>query len=139
MFSEEFDRKGIDDKRIHELLKCIICHKVIGFRYDYYHDYHAGSSWRDMVVEPYVVLSVDGIAFFKDRIVCKKCFRTRKDELKKILFEKAKDTLRRQREFSKDRIKRLRRELRAELRRLEKIRRILKTKVIHWRIEQEVV
>jgi len=135
----DFDTKGIEPRRISTVYRCIVCGKVVSFDYDYYSDYHRGSSWKSMDVEPYVVLDVEGITWWRDRVVCKKCFRTRKKELRDILYEKAVPILKSRLEHTRQQIKRLRSELRKALRQREHLKRLLRSKAnLRWKVEKKV-
>ena len=135
----DFDTKGIESHRISTVHRCIVCGKVVSFDYDYYSDYHKGSTWKTMDIESYVVLDVEGVVWWRDRIVCKKCFRTRKKELRRILYEKAKRVLKLRLQSSKETVKWLRSRIREELRKQKRMKRLLESpERVRWKIEKEV-
>jgi len=135
----DFDTKGIEPHRISTVHRCIVCDKAVSFDYDYYSDYHKGSSWKTMDIESYVVLDVEGVVWWRDRIVCKKCFKSRKKELRQILYEKAKRVLKLRLQSSKETVRWLRSRIREELRKQERMKRLLESpKNIRWKIEKEV-
>jgi len=135
----DFDTKGIEPHRISTVHRCIVCGKAVSFDYDYYDDYHRGASWKTMDIASYVVLDVEGVVWWRDRIVCKKCFRTRKKELRRILYEKAKRILKLRLQSSKETVRWLRSRIREELRKQERMKRLLESpERIRWKIEKEV-
>ena len=135
----DFDTKGIEPHRISTVHRCIVCGKAVSFDYDYYDDYHRGASWKTMDIASYVVLDVEGVVWWRDRIVCKKCFRTRKKELRRILYEKAKRILKLRLRSSKETVRWLRSRIREELRKQERMKRLLESpERVRWKIEKEV-
>ena len=135
----DFDTKGIEPYRISTVHRCIVCGKVVSFDYDYYSDYHKGSTWKTMDIESYVVLDVEGVVWWRDRIVCKECFKTRKKELRRILYEKAKRVLKLRLQSSKETVKWLRSRIREELRKQKRMKRLLESpERVRWKIEKEV-
>jgi len=82
------------------------------------------SSWEEATLKPWVMLDVDHIIGWYDRLVCKKCWETKgnRDIIKKILWERGKDLLKRRIGYKQEYIKKLKKELNEEQDELRKFK-----------------
>jgi len=74
------------------------------------------SSWEEATLKPWVILGVDHIIGWYDRLVCKKCWETKsiEDVIKPILWERGRDLLKLRIEYKQNYVKKLEKELSEE-------------------------